>query len=339
MRKLKKTSKLVILILCVAIITALVTYSTQVKNAIYNSIVLCGKSVIPSLFPIFCITLLIINIGATALAPQKTISLFLFFLSMISGYPVGAKLLSTMVQNGQLKENSARKVLPTMICAGPAFIINIVGTQMFSDTLIGIRLYICQIAANLILFIINGGLTIDISRFASNVKVVKAVTNSVKQSADSVINICAYVILFSAISEIFTVILGNAFSKYFLYIFEVTGAVYNSDNIYITNAVLSWGGICVIFQVLSVANNLHSRALSIILSRIISVAISSSLLKLSFVIFPYVSPVISNTYVIPEPTIVDDIPFLVVFMLSLLVFLFSISSRSTGKFLKDITNQ
>lgn len=337
MRNLKKVAKVLILILCALTVAVLVIYSQEVKSAIFSAIVLCGKSVIPSLFSVFCITLIIVNSGATSLVPKKAANIFLFFLSMVSGYPVGAKVLSSAVNHGQLKENTATKILPSMICAGPAFIINIAGAQVFSDSRIGIRLYVCQITANFVLFIINGGLRIEINRYADCVKPIRAFIDSVKQSADSVINICAYVILFTAFSVIIAKLFGDEVSKYFIYIFEVTSAVYNSNNVYITCAVLSFSGMCVIFQVISAADNLHIKVVPLILMRIICAVLSCLLLKISFLVFPYSSPAISNTTTVPKPTMADNIPFLVVFIFSLFVLLLSISKRSKGEFIEDIT--
>ena len=339
MSDLKKINKLIVLLFSSLLTIALIAYSSDVKDAISNVIVLCGINIIPSLFPIFCLTLLITNIGAITLIPKKALPHFLFLLSLISGYPVGAKLLDTLVQNGQITNDSAKKVLPSMICAGPAFIINIVGAQIFSDQYVGIRIYICQIAANYLLFILLGGPTMDISRYSNNIKAVSAVTRSVEQSTDSIINICSYVILFSAFSSIFSKLIGEDFSKYFLYVFEVTGAVFNSNNIYLTCMILSWGGICVIFQILSVIKNLQIKILPLFLLRIISGIISCTLLKLSFKIFPHTSTVISNLQTAPQPAIAENIPFVAILFISLMVLLFSISSQTSGKFLKDITNQ
>lgn len=336
---MKKTAKFIMLILCVFVTAMLIICSENVKRGVIGATLLCGKSVIPSLFPIFCVTLFIANSGSISLATQRLAPLFVFSLSQFSGYPVGAKLLDSMVQCGQLKESAAQKMLPSMICAGPAFVINIAGVQMFSNVFIGIRLYICQIIANLILFIINGGLTVRINRYVKCNRATKIFTDSIKQSADSVINICAYVVLFSAFSEVFNTLFGKDISKYFLYIFEVTGAVYNSNNIFITCAVLSWSGVCVIFQVLSVTEKIHIKILSLILSRMSGAVISCIILKISFYIFPYASPVISNLQGFPEPAIADNISFFMVIIFSLFVFLLSLSKRSTGKFFKDIIGE
>lgn len=335
---MKKLAKTLIALLGAAIITAWVLFSAETKTSVYNAIILCAESVIPSLFPTLFVVLILINSGCAALVPKKAAPIFLFITSMVSGYPVGAKLLSSMVKQEQLSKESAVKILPSMICAGPAFIINIIGSGIFSDMRLGIRLYLCQLFANFLIFIVCGGAKIEINRFISNEKAINVFTNSVRQSVDSIINICAYVVLFSALSSIVTKISGSTFSKYFLYLFEVTGGVYNSNNIFITCAVISWSGICVIFQVLSAADNLHISIFRLVTVRIISAVLSCAVLKISFILFRHSNPVISNISSEPPSAILsDNILFAAVFFFSLFVLLFSLSTRSTGKFLREIT--
>lgn len=336
---MKKAAKYIILLLSVLLSALLIIFSKDIKDEIVKSVTICTKSIIVGLFPFMCLTLFIIKSGAVALFKQKPARLFIFSLSMISGYPIGAKILNLMYQNKQITKEQGSRLIPCLICAGPAFIVNIVGVGIFSSTDIGIRLYISQVIANLILFALNGGFKMQINRFSCSVKIIPAFTDSIKLSADAVMNICSYIILFSAFSSLFSLIFGNGITKIILCVFEVTGAIYNSGNLYLTCAVLGWSGVCVMLQVISAAGDLKVKILPLIVSRFFASVISCIVLKISFIICSSSEAVISNLNSTPAPLITDNTAFFVFFIFSAFVYMVSLFNKSSGKILKDITDQ
>ena len=151
--KVKKIKLILILLFFVIAQSALIIYGNGVKESVKQAILICGNSVIPSLLPFCFISALIINSGLIYSLNGKDVPYFLFFLSQFSGYPIGAKICELSANKGLLSKEDAQTLLPSMICAGPSFIINIVGTQIFGSSKLGIRLFLIQIITNFTIFI------------------------------------------------------------------------------------------------------------------------------------------------------------------------------------------
>lgn len=321
-------------VMCITILvltSLFIIYSNVVKASVLNALNICVKSVIPSLLPISCLIGIISSCGFLSAVPKRLGGLFLFLISIISGYPIGVKTLNTLVLNGQINNKAAEKIVPSLICGGPAFIISVVGLNVFQNINIGIRIYLSVIISNLVIFAIKGGFKIKINQYPSNVKIAHSITNAIKDATNSVTYICSFVILFSSIGELIKIFLGSNAAKYVLYTLEVTSAVLNSNNVFITCYIVSFGGLCVIVQALSVAENFKINLLQLIIYRLISALISCVFLKFSFIILPLSDETISTVINPPKLTLVNNETFLICFIVSLLVFLISISTKSLAQ--------
>ncbi len=333
---LRKILKTFSLFACILLVISFIVYSEEIKDSLINALMICGKSIIPGLFPILCIVLIIVNLGYVSYLPEKAYVYFLFVLAMISGYPVGSKLLSTAVKSKQLTEYDAKKILPTMVCAGPAFIINLVGSNIFGSSIIGLRIYLSIVFSNFTLFLILGGYKIKLYKNRSNTNFINTISNSIKQSADSIMNICGYFLLLSAIASIAKDLFNKKTANCILYVLEVTNGVFQSRNIYLTCAILSFGGLCVIMQIISSVENLKINVAKLLIIRFISAAVSNIYLKIGFIIFPSEINIISTTHNASTPAVTYNLPFAIFFLFSVFVLLLSIKRAPTGNFYNDV---
>lgn len=330
----KKMKKILAIIGIFTTIILLIFYSLDIKEALQQTIITCGKSIIPSLFPICCICMIIVNSGFISTMPNKLILPFTFLISMVAGYPVGAKMLNTMVEKNIIKKEDAEKVLPSMICPGPAFAISIVGIQIFSSEKLGIIIYLSLLICNTILFAILGGTKIKCKSENKLENPFKAFINSAKSASESIIMICAYIIFFSTISTVIKNLIGSKASTIFLYFFEITGGVYSSKNIYLTCTILAFGGLCVMCQVVSVSSAINPSIKKITFFRLISSIISLIIMKLLMTIFPISILTISNIDSFTLSSKNDDIYVSIVFLFSLIVLLSSLSTKVLHKVYK-----
>ena len=117
--------------------------------SVYNGIVLFATSVAPALFPFFFFTRILTSVGTAQIlgdALKKPIAKlyncpsvggYVFFMSAISGYPVGSRLLSDLYAAGVIDRRQAKAVSAFTSTSGPLFVVGTVGTVMFGSASFG----------------------------------------------------------------------------------------------------------------------------------------------------------------------------------------------------------
>ncbi len=162
--------KSAISILFVLFAIGLISFSNSNFTAAKNGLYLWATSVIPALFPFFVATELLsyTNIiswlGIHLRFMMKPLfgipgeGAFAFLMGLISGYPVGAKIVSNFREKGVCTKEEAERMLAFTNNSGPLFIIGTVGISLFGNTMIGILLFITHILA-----CISVGIVLNIS--------------------------------------------------------------------------------------------------------------------------------------------------------------------------------
>ncbi len=215
-------------------------------------------------------------------------------LSLIGGFPVGAGGINVLRKQGYITNEQAQRMLMFCVNSGPAFLISVVGAQLYGNLTAGIILLAAQVSASLSIGIVTGiisrhrenknPLSIDKSSLEicglTKNKAAKHTDNthekeksdfsssfvqSCKSACTSVINMCALVVLFSAFIDTgcaaFSVSEGTAAYCVVTSLFEVTSGCAECAAcrvpLYITAAVVGWGGISVHFQVFSAAERVN----------------------------------------------------------------------------------
>ena len=137
----------------------LLIFSKSNLPAIKSGLTLWANSVVPSLFPFFVATELLMHtnvvnyLGILLNKYMKPIfnvrgeGAFAFIMGIISGYPVGAKIASNFRENNICSKEECERLISFTNNSGPLFIIGTVGILMFKNTTIGILLFITHILA------------------------------------------------------------------------------------------------------------------------------------------------------------------------------------------------
>ncbi len=217
----RKVFDVLIILSVFAAAGALLIYPTQTLDAAANGLQLCLNVIIPSLFPFFVLSTLIVqtgiarhfgrvlepvmrplfNVGGTCSAA--------FVLGFIGGYPVGAKTVIALYNTGSCSKTEAERLLSFCNNSGPAFIFGVVGAGVFSSSKIGLMLYLAHTLASVcvgILFRFWGRKNekkegrrlpqTPAKRFTP------AFVDSVTSAFQTTINICGFVIFFTIIIKI-----------------------------------------------------------------------------------------------------------------------------------------
>lgn len=129
-----------------------------------DGIALWALNVLPAVFPFLFVTALLRASGgaqrvsrvfspfAKALFGTGGEGGFCFFMSILSGYPVGASLVSAFKADGVFSDDEAQILACACSTSGPLFVIGSVGAGMFSDKKIGFAI----LAAHLLAALLSG---------------------------------------------------------------------------------------------------------------------------------------------------------------------------------------
>ena len=190
-----------------------------------NGITLCLNVIVPSLFPFFVLSSLVVDLGLAAYLGRALEKLMrpLFrvggccaaavVLGFVGGYPVGARTALELYRQGQCSKEEAERLLAFCNNSGPAFIFGVVGAGVFGDGRVGLLLYASHCAASLVvglLFRFYGRREHKATSLPTGSTPIRTLTvpsafaGAVTRSFSSTLNICAFVIFFSSVLELLT---------------------------------------------------------------------------------------------------------------------------------------
>lgn len=144
-------------IVFITFILALLLFSNTNLSAARTGLSLWAKFVVPTLFPFFVATELLLHTNVIAIIGKflnpimkpifkvPGISAFAFIMGSISGYPVGAKIVTSLRNNNLVSREQGERLLSFTNNSGPLFIIATVGIGLFGSSTIGILLLVIHL--------------------------------------------------------------------------------------------------------------------------------------------------------------------------------------------------
>ncbi len=197
----------------------LVIFSKSSMNAASNALETCLNVLLPSLFPFFVMSRLLILSGSAniigkifspvvkALFGINQNGAIPFVLGILSGYPVGAQCVCELYDKKQISKSEAENLICFCNNSGPLFVISAVGIGLFFSREIGIMLYIIHIVSAIIVGMIlkristpDMKLQKNSAEFSTQSK--NIFTESVEKSVQTTLNIFGYVIFFAVVIDI-----------------------------------------------------------------------------------------------------------------------------------------
>lgn len=215
-----KKSALAASILAGFLIFALLRYPEAMLAASAESTYLWFTRVLPSLFPFMAACGLLLRLGAAEklgrllrpimrpLFGLPGICAFPFFLGILSGYPMGAKITAMLYEKNLLSPEEARHVLTFSNNPGPLFLVGTVGAAFFHAPFWGYALLLSTFFGALATGILwRFGQTCPPAgpnrRYPPSAPVspMSALSASVSDSVATILQIGGYMILFGALAE------------------------------------------------------------------------------------------------------------------------------------------
>lgn len=261
----------------------------------------------PSLLPFFFISKILLGLGTfkpiiklnekpiTKIFGVPPVTSYVFLMSILCGYPVGAKIIGELYNGGVITSTDAKKMIALCTTSGPIFVIGTVGANIFEDTKLGALIFAAHVLAS-----VATGIVFNLKRkkntppattSAATDNSLKASQNllssSVNSTIFSILTVAVYVSIFYMFIDIAydIKVLGlfsNALAKVFSIlniepyyangicsgIIEMTRGVYEIKNgsslmlkLIIGTSLVSFGGLSIIIQSLTFLNKTKINAL------------------------------------------------------------------------------
>lgn len=257
----------------------MVVFPTVAVYSAQKGIYLWAQSVLPALLPFFICANFLNYMGAVRVIRP---SLFPFAMSVLSGYPMGAKIIGDMRKENAISQREAMRLVSFCSTSGPTFMIGAVGVGMLGSTAAGIVIA----AAHYLGAVFNGMLYSFFFRRQKesasapqlrrrDTDLLEILTDAILSAFKSLAIILAYIVLFMFLTDL--MYLGGLFSwidypplsalaKGF---FEMTvgcGALSECGGLslqlktVLCTFALSWGGLSIIGQSMSMLSGSGVRA-------------------------------------------------------------------------------
>lgn len=285
-------------------LVGLVSFLNTNLQATQSGILLWTKNVVPSLFPFFIATELLnytnlpYYLGKLTNKFMKPLfnvpgeASYAFIMGIISGYPVGAKIVSKFLDDGICTKKEAERMLAFTNNSGPLFIIGTVGISFFGYSQIGIILFITHIISCITVGILFGYFSAtNSSEYTksnkNNLLSLKSynvsdlgniLSNSIINAISTTLLIGGFIVLFSLIISIlnslniinyisilsYKIGLNGEYVKgVFIGLFELTNGISTISSIHtkaisvqiiLTAFLLGFAGLSIFLQVFSIAS-------------------------------------------------------------------------------------
>lgn len=215
-----KKEKLLGICACIFLF-ALLCHPQEIIAAGENACVLWLERVLPSLFPFMVGCQILMETGfaediGRCLQPLMVpvfglsgICALPFFLGLLSGYPMGAKITARLYKDGKISTDESQHILAFSNNAGPLFVVGTVATGFFGEPYWGYVLLLCSVLGAIVTgivyrFFMPHPLPLhphsDSKKISQNL-LPRAIANSLYTTCQ----IGGYILLFSVLIEISTI--------------------------------------------------------------------------------------------------------------------------------------
>lgn len=302
--------------LIAALCAMLIVCSKGSRQGAAQGVTMCLNVLAPSLFPMMAVTNLFVYTGlCRALGkPLQKPARVLFGISgamapvlvmgLLGGYPVGAAGIAALRRQNAVGESEAKRAALFSVCAGPGFLLNFVGAAVYQSQTIGSVLFAAQVTSVLLtslaarLFYREKAEAVPAVNASAPMPFSQALVTAVGAAAKGMAAICAFVVLFSALTGAAAQVLQNKAAVTALTaVTEVCGAVARLSGGYPLEAVafaVGFGGICVHCQIFAALENIPVSKGLFFLFRIMQGLITAAMTHLLLRLLPKKEAVFST---------------------------------------------
>lgn len=207
---------------------ALLSYPEAAAGGISRGLSICSTVIIPSLFPFLVLIGFMTRVGLTNAIGRRlerpTRWLFglpgcaasVILISAIGGYPAGGTMIGDLVRARALSREEGQRMMCFCVNAGTGFVISAVGAGLTGSTALGWIIYAANVLSS---WLIGIAVAPRASRHAPKIQLPirqssplpapAALVEAVTSSCRSLLFMCGFVVLFSAVLSLYDVLGGT----------------------------------------------------------------------------------------------------------------------------------
>ena len=257
-----------------AVACALLLFPAQAAQGAKNGVGYSLNILIPSLYPFMVLSVFVVRsglsekIGGAMRRPTRALfrlpggAAASLLMSVVGGYPAGARSAAALYEAGVVSRAEARRMLCFCVSAGPPFVVTAVGVGFLRSAPAGAILLASQLAAFFAMGVLCGVFAPREAAGKPRAKKggdagpARAFIASAADAADATLTMCCFVVLFAVLMSLLRLFVKDpVLSAVLSSLLEVTGGCADLARLgvplWVFAFALGWGGLCVHFQVLA----------------------------------------------------------------------------------------
>lgn len=281
----KKKSYTIAVFFTLAACVLMIVFSELAVLSAKKGISLWLSNVLPAMLPFFICVNFLTYIGVATMLP---VQVFPFAMSVLSGYPMGAKIIGDFCRNGIISKGEAKWLITFCSTSNPVFMIGAVGTEMLgmqkAGVLIALSHYLGAVCNGLCysFFSKKESVTKSLASEKKDYDVLEQLTNAIFSAFKSLGIILAYIIMFMFLSDlldymgVFQFFDDSAGESLVRGIFEMTvgcsyldfADVFMGYKCVLATMIISWSGLSIIGQSMSMLSGTGISLMFLIMTKL-----------------------------------------------------------------------
>lgn len=260
------------LVLCGLLIWFLAD-AARVRAAAAAGLALCGRSVIPALFPFMAASTMLVSMGFGEWASPRLAGLMSLYrlpgpagsallLGLVGGYPIGARTAAELHKKGLLTVDEAERLLGFCNNSNPVFLISVLGGGAFGSPRTGVYLWLIHVLSALLTGFFFRGNAKSLGRRemprsipCQETALSSAFVEGVRSACGNMVSVCGFVIFFYVLASPLAMLGGplGAGLVGLLELFSLTPLL-TADRLgfILASACAGWGGASILCQTAAV---------------------------------------------------------------------------------------
>ena len=335
-----------------ALILVLAAPNTVI-NGVGKGLVICAETILPVLFLFMLISSFLADSKAADIISLPLLPLTKYLLripqnlgcmvllSMLGGYPIGAKIISQLYNEEKISKRQVEHLLCFCCNPSPAFAISAVGVKLMGDVSCGIVIYVSALLSALLIGAVlsenNHQTAVEYSTEFKCVPFSSRVIIAMNNTISATVVMCGFVLLFSAFTEflnlinpiVWTLAPYGEYIKYLIYgITEVTvgcmecSAASIDVQLILMPFLTAFSGCSVMFQVMAMFKSKSDISFKPFITSRFAHGILTTMISFPFLKRKFAVASVLKMYSAPVPAVSENSLFIVLFACGMCCMLF-----------------